>query len=207
MSNRPKGPTLLAASPNLEDPIFNESVVAIVEHNRQGALGFILNRPKPTPLASVINQKSRAIPEYIPTWYGGPVGLDGGIIFADQNIAALPDECLNFHHPDIAISSGEKALNKLVDHAEWMSEIVKSQKTSGKSLQIDSLYPFRFMIGYAGWGPQQLENEIRQGSWIEIPVQPTIMFNSSWDQMWSQAIQSLGFQVSALAPQPQDFLH
>jgi putative transcriptional regulator len=203
-----KNPILLASAPQVRDPAFSETVILVVEYNKQGALGFIINQPKAVPLREVIQLGERKIAKFIPTWLGGPVGLDGGVVLADQSIAALPSSVVTFKHPDIALSSHDSAVTKLVDHAEWMHEVVTSSKDSGQPVQVESLYPFRFLVGYAGWGPNQLDTEIRNGHWLEVPLEPRILFNTPWNQIWTHSISAVvGTNIAKFSPQPQSLLH
>lgn len=187
--------------PQLQDPNFWHSVILIIEQNRAGAYGFVINRPSEIPLAAVLKcestRKSAArIPTHIPTWNGGPIGTDNGLILTDQ---IYPGSCEEDVIGDrILLTSEKSALDHLIEFSE----------THHPDELTASRYPFRFLIGYAGWGPGQLEEELRQGSWLQIEFNHTLVFDTPFGMIWDQAIASLGVSPNELtAPAPSNFLN
>ncbi len=129
----------LVATPELLDPNFARAVVLLVQHSEEGALGVVLNRPTRTTLADAWKQVSEA-----PCPIGGSIHLGGpcrGPLMAVHNDAALGEmEIL----PGLYFCADPDNIEQLISHAHD---------------------PSRFFIGFAGWGPGQLEAELEQDSW------------------------------------------
>lgn len=163
-------PGFLIAMPNLKDPNFDGSVVLMLEHNKDGAVGLVVNRPFDGDMEEVITRLgidwNRRTPGQVRM--GGPVHTRSGWIvhrpfrtFADTQI--ITDE--------IAISTSRDALEELVVEADT---------------------PFRLMLGYAGWGPGQLEREMTEGTWILAPADSQLIFDATTDEIYDRALAALG---------------
>jgi putative transcriptional regulator len=184
-------PILLAAMPALEDPNFHKSLILLAEYNHDGALGFILNRPLELRVKDIIVDSKIDIPEKVPAWIGGPVGTETGLVLHSDH---LPNE--NLVCDGVALSSSDDALKALVDFA--------NDHVPGAS---KILYPYRFLVGYAGWGPAQLDEEIKQGSWIEIPLSTKLLFNTPWQSMWTQALDSVGLDPTTITHETPKYVN
>ena len=114
-------------------------------------------------------------PADLNVWQGGPVETYRGcVIHSPQSLADAE-----------AIVPG-LALSTLPDQLESLAE----QPPPG----------LRFLLGYAGWGPGQLEREMAEGAWLLAPVEPELIFDNNGEEMWEAAIASLGVDLSTLVP-------
>jgi len=171
----------LLAMPNMADPNFSGAVVLMAEHNDRGALGLILNKPTTMTLAALLQRidlaEGREVQDRTPVFYGGPVQTDRGFVL---------------HHP----------------RGEWNSTVEIgpeiSLTTSKDILEAvaDGTGPDRILVtlGYAGWGPGQLEAEISQNAWLTVPADPALLFETPAEERFIQAYQMLGIDPALLAP-------
>jgi putative AlgH/UPF0301 family transcriptional regulator len=81
------------------------------------------------------------------------------------------------------------------------SEVTIRERANGQLVH-DILNPYRFLVGYAGWGAGQLDDEIRAGSWLLHPVDQDIIFNTPWSDMWSIITTRMGIGKTAAASVP-----
>ncbi|MEC8555221.1 MAG: YqgE/AlgH family protein [Planctomycetota bacterium] len=156
----------LVAAPHLSDPNFMRTVVYILRHDDEGALGLILNRPTKVcvnELLSQLGEESCCNEE--PVFYGGP--CDGPLVMLQS--VQVDDHIL------IAVASDQE---QILAHCEHGSSDVK----------------FRLFDGYAGWGAEQLESELNAGDWMVWDVQPNDVFSGA-EELWGQAVQSIGREV------------
>lgn len=175
-----KPPSLLVASPQMSDEHFQKTVSLLVEHEEHGALAFVINRPSEVPLAAVLEKEE--IPRHISTWMGGPVGRSRGLILTTDTSLETEDEDLLF--PEFLISSSPDALARLIIHAE--------QHDPSATI----LYPYRFLIGHAGWGEGQLDQELLDhSSWLQLPFDAGLVFSTPWPRLWDTAIARLGVRL------------
>lgn len=222
-------PWLLVATPQLIDPIFKRRVVLIVEHGRAGSMGFVLNQKTQSPLSDLVSVGYVKIPSYIGAWYGGPVERQSGVILSNQTTIVAPQQNITpplrsedsatpprdkapvksfeFDEPVIqtgyALSSSEETLIELVSHFE---ERRLASPSTMPSVQ-EGLYPYRFLIGYAGWGRGQLEREIRAGVWIQTPATPKLVFDTEWQQLWHDCMSQVGINPRSFAPSHHQYLN
>ena len=147
---------MLIATPELVDPNFFRSVVLIVQHSEEGALGLIINRPTETPLAEIWPQLSDEPCEADDILFGG--GPCEGPLMA---IHTDPG------HAQIDVLDGV-CFSAEPTAAEWLIETEHR--------------PRRFYVGCSGWAPGQLEGELATGSWITMPAKPTYIFQDEDDQ-------------------------
>lgn len=197
-----KTPCILIAMPQLQDPNFARSVMLMVDFSEEGAMGFIINRPSELPLAAILKGPGIDIPKQIPTWTGGPVGISHGLILTTDCTFEQCDDDIIF--PDFGISSSEHCLANLIDYAENFDEEEFRAEQDGHPL----LYPYRFLVGYAGWGAGQLESELRDGSWISLPYNHDLLFKTPWPKIWDEAMAKLGINpVDIATAQPSTYLN
>ena len=188
-------PWLLVATPQLVDPNFRQAVVLMVEHSRTGSMGFIVNRPLEGALADVVTLPDEEIPENLPAWFGGPVETRSGLVMkpAEQNsfdaVARTPTP------PAVTLSASEDLLKTLIKRA------------AAKPPPGAPLYPFRFILGYAGWGAGQLHNELLAGAWIQVPATDQLVFDTPWRDLWERAMRVVGATPRSLAPVEHNYLH
>jgi putative transcriptional regulator len=145
---------LLVATPALVDPNFADTVVLLLDADGDGALGVVLNRPSPVPVADVLLAWDDAVSEPEVLFVGGPVGTEGALA-----IALLRDE------QDIPVGfRGVVGRLGLID-LDTPPELVHG-----------AVAQLRIFAGYAGWGAGQLEDEVADGSWYVVPAEPPDVF-------------------------------
>ena len=146
--------SLLVATPALVDPNFAHTVVLLLDHDEDGALGVVLNRPSPVPVAEVLPGWDTVLAGPGVIFQGGPVATDSALA-----VAGLPpgdEDPVGFRR--LFGSTG------IVD-LDAPSEILAPALTR-----------MRVFAGYAGWGSEQLEAEIEEGSWYVLPAEPADLF-------------------------------
>ena len=175
-------PGMLIAAPPLGDPNFDRTVVLLAVHGDEGALGFVVNRLAPMSLAEllVLAGYGEAVQaESTPVYLGGPVQPSSGWIV-----------CVD---PDLPAGSGVLAVGSRVR--------VLSSRDAFEALGRDpgaptasAPDPARRMVilGYSGWGPGQLENEIATGAWLPVPLDEGVLFDVTLSQKWERAYALLG---------------
>jgi len=186
-------PCLLVAMPSMLDSNFSRTVMLLAEHNSEGAVGFVLNRPSTVPLKSMISVIDRDVPPAIPAWYGGPVDTGTAIILHTRK----PSEGDTEVGHGIYLSTSGRVLDSLIDE----SEQTLKERAQGQLVH-DILNPYRFLVGYAGWGAGQLDDEIRAGAWLLYPIDQDIIFNAPWNDMWATITQKMGIARAAAAAVP-----
>lgn len=189
-----KTPSLLVALPTLMEPQFHKAVILLVEQNKDGAQGYIINKPMPLSLRDAGFQKRYQIPNHVPVWLGGPLGAHEGVVIHNQG--GDVDALVKVN--DLRVSSSEEAIDGFIAHVE-----AAPAPSRGRG---EALHPYRFVIGYAGWGPKQLDNELKVGNWLQIPLDTKLLFQTPWQEIWTQAIADLGVEMIAIAPGVQNYL-
>ena len=160
---------LLVAMPEMKDPRFVESVIYIVQHNREGTLGLVINRPLTrAPIEDVIKGSGIAGKDgtrEITVHYGGPVNPRQGFVL---------------HSNDFVLETSKEVKDgiAMTSDARIVGEI-----SMGKGPR-----QFLLMIGYAGWAPGQLEEEIKAKSWFLIPADRELIFDTKIEQKWQRAV-------------------
>jgi putative transcriptional regulator len=171
---------LLLSEPYLADPNFERTVILLTEHNEEGSVGFILNKPSETLLSEVMEDlKGLDAPIYI----GGPVQQD----------------TLHFihHHSDL-----EDAIE--LEHGIYWGGNFEQLISLVETGQF-SLSEIKFFLGYSGWSPDQLDDELKLNSWIVSDrVSNELIFETIPDQMWKKAMQELGGRFSVYSNYPAD---
>lgn len=158
-------PSILVASPLLLDPNFLHTVVLLIEHDEEGALGIILNRPLPVTLTHICeeSQLTFAGPEEATAWRGGPVDPQRGILIVKGGLPEDEDTVLDFTH--------------FVSHRKDLLE----------GLFQDPKGQYRLFLGYAGWGPGQLDAEMDQKAWARVNVRPEWLLHPDPKGLWDVA--------------------
>lgn len=174
---------LLIATPILHDKHFYHAVAYICEHNTNGAIGIIINQPTDIKLSTALEQMNIAVTnlqaKQATLYYGGPVQQERGFVI---------------HSP----------------HGQWLSTLRTSQDiaiTTSKDILASIANgegPQEMMIclGYAGWSPNQLEQEIKENAWLSCPADPEILFRVPQAKRWEFAMARLGCDVDKLVLQP-----
>lgn len=170
----------LIAMPGLEDPNFFHSVTYICEHNEQGALGLVINRPLGMQLGEILKhahvEESSPETRQLPVHLGGPVQQDRGFVL---------------HNP-----LGEwQATMKVTDRIG----ITSSLDILGAIAKQEGPEQCIITLGYAGWGAGQLEQEMAQNAWLNGPADPQILFSTPDKERWKAAAFSLGVDLDLLS--------
>ena len=172
---------LLIAMPGLEDPNFSATVTLICEHNDDGALGIVINRPLTLKLGGLFEQLELegADPETAgdPVLLGGPVGPERGFVL---------------HGPE---QTFENSIKVSSDIQLTLSRDVLDAMADGKG-------PSKTLValGYAGWEPGQLEHEMLANSWLNVPATTDIVFDTPFAERWARAAETIGIDISRISP-------
>ncbi len=172
---------LLIAMPGMADPNFSSTVTLICEHNAEGALGIVINRPMSLNLGGLFAQlevtDADAAVSRRPVLDGGPVARERGFV--------LHDSAIRFES-SVAVSPGiQLTLSRDV------LEAIAAGKGPAKSL---------VALGYAGWQPGQLEAEMLANTWLSVPATPELVFDVPYPERWMSAARILGVDISRLSP-------
>jgi putative transcriptional regulator len=167
---------LLIASPSMGEPIFYHTVVLIVQHNKRGALGIIINQPfeerSIAGLLEGIGKSDPGVEGKVRIFAGGP--MEPGIGFVLHST--------DYHRPETLVIDGHIAMTS---SAEVLRDI-GHKKGPRKSL---------IAFGYTGWGPGQLEVELARHDWFTIPEDPKLIFDDDRKQVWVDATARLGREL------------
>ena len=170
---------LLVAAPALEDPNFRRSVVLMLEHSDEGALGLILNRP--TPLVSreaLPAGLADLMPHAERVHQGGPVQPEAVIILADFEDASRA----------ATIAFGSVGI---VD-------------PDGDASRHGAVRAIRAFGGYAGWGAGQLERELEDEAWVDVAANPDDVFTGDHRGLWAKVLERKGGSWRLIARMPED---
>lgn len=174
-------PLLLLSMPQMSDPNFAQTVVLLCDYTDQGAFGFVVNRPMTDPAWQLIKTEPpvRIDPD-VRLWIGGPVDLERTWVLMSN--AQGPEDEQREICPGVLLS---------VSRALTL-ELLQAPPTSRA----------RVLIGYAGWGPGQLDKELAASAWLTASVDPGLIFGVPPDEMWETAIRRLGAEPAALQTSP-----
>lgn len=166
--------------PGMADPNFSTTVTLICEHNDEGALGIVINRPLDLKLAGLFEQLAIDEPDpdiaEHPVLLGGPVGPERGFVL---------------HGPG---NRYESTLQVSDDIQLTMSRDVIDELAAGRGPEHALV-----ALGYAGWGAGQLESEMLANSWLTVPATPAIVFDTPFQRRWMSAARTLGIDISQIS--------
>lgn len=172
---------LLVAMPGMGDPRFDRSVVFVCAHSADGAMGLIVNKPaQDMGLGELLDQldiKGQDTARRMPVHFGGPVETSRGFVLhsTDYRSRLLTlDVCDGF-----GMTATLDVLEDLASGAGPARSLV--------------------MLGYAGWGPGQLEGEIAQNGWLTVDAEPELVFGTRDGDKWMGALQALGIDPLGLS--------
>ena len=166
-AGRPARGRFLVASRQLTEPTFAETVILLVEHGDQGAMGVVLNRPTHIPLATALQGLEEGKNRKDMVLWGGPVAMTRVMTIVR---AATPPAGSHPVFADVYVTASRAVLRQALGH-------------KGKDNR------FRAFAGHAGWGPGQLENEIARGDWLIVTGDPAFVFDRAAETMWPALIQ------------------
>jgi len=163
--------------PQMDDPNFTRSVVLLCKHEAEGAMGLVVNRPTGTRVSSVIDLDPPLQQDNgLEIWMGGPVETERGwLLLADPPPAG----------DTIDVAEG-------IFLSGSMDVLRSSIESDGVSQRA------RFLLGYAGWSPGQLEAELAASAWLTVDVSSDLIFHTEPERMWQTAIRSLGVDPYSL---------
>ena len=180
LNGKPERGKILISEPFLNDPNFKRSIILLSEHNADGSVGFILN--KPTRLT--INQVLDDFPDFeAPIYLGGPVQIN----------------TLQFIH---RLGETIEGSTEICEGLYWGGDF-EYLKLLIEANQIDAA-DFRFFIGYSGWTGGQLEEELKINSWIVTSTSVDNIFSEEPDNLWRDILKSMGKKYKILASFPEN---
>lgn len=171
---------LLIAMPGMADPNFSTTVTLICEHNAEGALGIVINRPMHLNLGGLFAQLSVPNPiataTDVPVFDGGPVARERGFVLHNPDAEFESSVAVS---PDIHLTLSRDVLDAMA-----------AGKGPSKSL---------VALGYAGWQPGQLEAEMLANAWLSVPATPELIFDVPIAKRWITAANILGIDISRMS--------
>ncbi len=169
---------LLIAGPTLLDPHFHRTVVLVIEHSDEGALGLVLNRSSDSTVADVAPELEPVVESGSVIFVGGPVQPSGVIVLARFQ---RPEESALVSFDDVGVLRPEDSLDDPPD-----------------------LLAARAFAGHSGWGPGQLDAELEHGDWILEPAGADDAFCADPDVLWSEVLARKGGSYALVARMPPD---
>ena len=170
----------LIAMPALRDPNFARTVTYLCQHNEDGAMGIVVNRPMEITLGEILTQMDIEVAAAglsdAPVYLGGPVQAGRGFVLHEP--ADEWDSTLRVA-PDIGITTSRDILVAMACGEGPKRSLVA--------------------LGYAGWAAGQLEQELAENVWLSGPADRAILFDTSCDQRWRAAAQSIGVDITMLS--------
>lgn len=172
---------LLIAMPDMSDPRFAKSVVYMCAHSDEGGMGLIINRPKPEiGFAALLEQLEIPLSDNVRApdiHYGGPVEQQRGFVLHSADYACEDDTLVV--DPRFRMTATLKALEDIAQGA-------------GPAIAL-------LALGYAGWGPGQLEYEIGKNGWLTCEPTEKLVFGTPNDAKWSEALKLMGIDPLLLS--------
>jgi len=172
---------LLVATPPLVDPNFDRTVVLVLEHGEDGALGIVLNRPSTTTLDDALPDWEPLASEPSFVFAGGPVSPDAVITLARAPNATAGDGWVPILRDVGTVDVGRDP----------------------RRLEIE-VVALRVFVGYAGWAPGQLEGEIGKGAWFVVDADPGDPFAADPSGLWRAVLRRQRGRVAMFANCPED---
>jgi putative transcriptional regulator len=175
-------PGFLIASPPLGDPNFDRTVVLLALHSEEGALGFVVNRSAPVSVGELLEQAGYGPghDDDSPVWVGGPVQPQSGWVVVEQPTLEISEGIIEVGDR-LRVSSSQEIFDRIAD------EIARGDADAARRM---------VLVGYSGWGPQQLEGEIARGAWLPTPLDESILFDVAAEQRWEKAYALVGLTPS-----------
>jgi putative transcriptional regulator len=174
---------LLIAMPQLGDPNFAQTVTWLFEHNAEGAMGVVINRPIDMDVDELLEQLDlgplRGDTSRHHVLAGGPVQANRGFVLHRSN-DALP----RWNHGVVFGNGITLATSRDV------LEAIAAGNGPSESL---------IALGYAGWGAGQLEREIAENAWLAAPCNPDLLFDVPFEDRWATAARSIGVDLALIS--------
>jgi putative transcriptional regulator len=178
---------LLLATPRLADPNFDRAVVLVLDHDRQGALGVVLNRPTPVEVGEVLEPWAALAVAPQVVFQGGPVSLDSAL-----GLAVVPGE------------PGAEGGAGLLGWRRVHGAIGLVDLEAPPELLAAELGSLRIFAGYSGWGPGQLEKELGVGAWYVVESEPGDVSAPAPERLWRSVLRRQRGKLAMVATYPDD---
>ncbi|MEM7219991.1 MAG: YqgE/AlgH family protein [Pseudomonadota bacterium] len=171
----------LIAMPDLAGSYFGATLTLMCEHDDQGALGLVVNRPTNVGMDQLFDELDMTMPEHLddapPTVYeGGPVGQERGFVLHRSAVVGMPSLEVT---SDIYLSGASEILRSVAFEQPPADYLV--------------------LLGYAGWGAGQLEEELKDNAWLTCPATSEIVFEAKPEARIQKAAAQLGVDYALLA--------
>ena len=180
MNQEIKKGDLLIADPFLKDPNFMRTVVLMCDYQPEGAIGFVINRKYNKTIGELVSQLEAC---RFPVYYGGPVQTDT-VHFLHTRPELIPD--------GVSIGNG----------LWWGGDFDTAADLLLNGTLEQSM--IRFYIGYSGWGEEQLDNEIKEKTWLITRGVPSLVFHQNVSLIWQDSLRQLGGKYEQLIHYPLD---
>lgn len=179
VGNEIKRGKVLLAEPFMLDPNFKRAAVILCEHDEEGSVGFIMNKPLDIRIDELIED----FPDFdSEVSLGGPVQTD--TIHYIHNVGDLLD-----------------GSSKVVDGVYWGGDFDKLKFLISQELILP--HNIRFFVGYSGWSEGQLADELGYGSWLVADMDANYLFKSKADYLWTQVMYNKGNAYTVIAHMPE----
>ncbi len=168
----------LLAMPCLQDSIFAHSLTYIFDHDEHGASGLVINRPLDLTLADVFSQlelESASACTTHPVLIGGPVEMERGFVLHRAGTTWKSTQDVS---TDVSLTMS----------SDILAAMARDEGPAGALV----------IIGYAGWGTDQLEQELADNAWLTIPADASIIFDTPFEQRAAAAARKLGFDINLM---------
>jgi putative transcriptional regulator len=176
----PLAPGLLIATPPLSDPNFVKALVLLVAHGEDGALGLVVNGEREVACVGDLLEQLELCDDG--TKYRQSVRLGGPV---------QPELGWIVYRPNAEPREGEIKLSEscaVTQSREVLASIGRGSGPDG----------FQTLLGYTGWAPGQLEEEIRHGAWLPIELDASIVFDVAVEKRWAVAFERAGVAPAAM---------
>jgi putative transcriptional regulator len=172
---------LLVAMPGLQDPHFSQTVTLVCEHSDKGALGIVLNKPLSMRLAEVLTQMNLPARD---DSVGAQIVLRGGPVHQDRGFV--------LHRPGGAWDSTHRISDSI--------QVTTSRDVLAAMARGEGPEQAFIALGYAQWGAGQLEQELKDNSWLTLPLNEAMLYELPYEDRWLAAWRSLGVDVASVSP-------
>lgn len=178
--SQPNSGKILIAEPLLGDPNFDRSIVLLAEHNENGTVGFVLNRPVEIDFDDLVID----FPKFSAQIYeGGPVQSDN-LFFLHRKGDLLPGS------------------EEIMEGVFWGGDL----EVLKEMISVEMIVPedIRFFLGYSGWSPGQLQDELEQKAWLVADSHAALVFSKDSNGLWSEIMKQLGGEYALWHNAPLD---
>ncbi|MFJ2290945.1 YqgE/AlgH family protein [Streptomyces sp. NPDC087894] len=186
---------LLVAAPALADPNFHRAVVLLLDHDEEGSLGVVLNRPTPVGVGDILASWAGLTGEPDVVFQGGPVSLDSAL-----GVAVIPGDEGSSQGSRLRTGGDEAPIGwRRVHRAICLVDL-----DAPPELLAAALGSLRIFAGYAGWGPGQLESELADGAWYVVESEPGDVSSPRPENLWRAVLRRQRSELAMIATYPDD---